>query len=230
MALFKPYKIQSSQLNSLPITEGQLIVTTDDKAMYLDISSSSRIKIYADDIAKIDELEGLEFVVVEELPTGSAIDPHKIYLIANGGTGTGGITYTLTKVNRIITLTGSDGSTSSVTDEVGVTLNDLATVATSGSYNDLTSKPTIPTQTSQLTNNSGFITNSVNNLTNYYKKTETYTQTEVNNLIGAITTLNLAVVTQLPTSDISTTTIYLVPKTSGETQNAYDEFVYANNS
>ena len=152
MALFKPYKIQSSQLNSLPITEGQLIVTTDDKAMYLDISSSSRIKIYADDIAKIDELEGLEFVVVEELPTGSAIDPHKIYLIANGGTDTGGITYTLTKANRTITLTGSDGSTSSVTDEVGVTLNDLATVATSGSYNDLTSKPTIPTQTSQLTN------------------------------------------------------------------------------
>ena len=36
----------------------------------------------------------------------------------------------------------------------------FATVATTGSYNDLTSKPTIPTQTSQLTNNSGFITSS----------------------------------------------------------------------
>ena len=35
---------------------------------------------------------------------------------------------------------------------------DLATVATSGSYNDLSNKPTIPTTTSQLTNNSGFIT------------------------------------------------------------------------
>lgn len=34
----------------------------------------------------------------------------------------------------------------------------LATVATSGSYNDLSDKPTIPTQTSQLTNNSGFLT------------------------------------------------------------------------
>jgi hypothetical protein len=34
----------------------------------------------------------------------------------------------------------------------------LATVATSGSYNDLSNKPTIPTKTSQLTNDSGFKT------------------------------------------------------------------------
>lgn len=34
----------------------------------------------------------------------------------------------------------------------------LATVATSGSYNDLSNKPTIPTKTSDLTNDSGFIT------------------------------------------------------------------------
>lgn len=36
----------------------------------------------------------------------------------------------------------------------------LATVATSGNYNDLSNKPTIPTQTSDLTNDSGFITSS----------------------------------------------------------------------
>lgn len=33
----------------------------------------------------------------------------------------------------------------------------LSTVATSGSYNDLTDKPTIPTRTSELTNNSDFV-------------------------------------------------------------------------
>ena len=33
---------------------------------------------------------------------------------------------------------------------------ELSTVATSGSYNDLSNKPTIPTKTSQLTNDSGF--------------------------------------------------------------------------
>lgn len=37
--------------------------------------------------------------------------------------------------------------------------SNLATVATSGSYNDLIDKPTIPTTTSQLTNDSNFITN-----------------------------------------------------------------------
>ena len=47
------------------------------------------------------------------------------------------------------------------------TISSLSTVATSGSYNDLLNKPTIPTTTNELTNNSGFITNSVNNLTNY---------------------------------------------------------------
>lgn len=36
--------------------------------------------------------------------------------------------------------------------------SDLATVATTGSYNDLSNKPTIPTKTSDLTNDSGFIT------------------------------------------------------------------------
>ena len=38
------------------------------------------------------------------------------------------------------------------------TLPTLATVATTGDYNDLLNKPTIPTKTSQLTNDSGFIT------------------------------------------------------------------------
>lgn len=37
----------------------------------------------------------------------------------------------------------------------------------SGSYNDLTNKPTIPDSTSDLTNDSGFIDNTVSNLTNY---------------------------------------------------------------
>lgn len=36
--------------------------------------------------------------------------------------------------------------------------SDLATVATSGSYNDLDDTPTIPTKTSDLTNDSGFLT------------------------------------------------------------------------
>ena len=47
-----------------------------------------------------------------------------------------------------------------------VNTSSLATVATSGSYNDLTNKPTIP------------------DVSNYYTKSETYNQTEVNNLLS----------------------------------------------
>ena len=100
----------------------------------------------------------------------------------------------------------------------------------SGNYNDLTNKPSIPSKTSDLTNDSGFITNAVNNLVNYYKTSETYTQSEVNSLISAISTMNMQVVQTLPTQDISTTTIYLVPRTTSETNNIYDEYIYVSNS
>lgn len=42
-------------------------------------------------------------------------------------------------------------------DEI-IKSTDLATVATTGSYNDLTNKPVVPTKTSDLTNDSGFLT------------------------------------------------------------------------
>ena len=51
---------------------------------------------------------------------------------------------------------------------------------------DFVTSADVPTKTSDLTNDSGFITNSVSNLTNYYKKSETYTQGEVNSLLSAI--------------------------------------------
>lgn len=92
----------------------------------------------------------------------------------------------------------------------------------SGSYADLTNKPT---KVSDFTNDSKFITNAVNDLTNYYKKTETYTQAEVNDLISAIPKFAIQVVSSLPTSNISTTTVYLV-KTGTETQNLYTEYIY----
>ena len=52
-------------------------------------------------------------------------------------------------------------------------INSLSDVATSGSYNDLSDKPDIPENTSDLTNDSGYITKDVNNLTYYTIKTNT---------------------------------------------------------
>ena len=61
-----------------------------------------------------------------------------------------------------------------------VTSDSLATVATSGNYNDLTDKPTIPTTTSQLTNDSNFITSA--SLTGY--TTEQRVQEMIDTSIG----------------------------------------------
>lgn len=44
----------------------------------------------------------------------------------------------------------------------------------------------VPTKISQLTNDSNYITNEVNNLGNYYSKSETYTKTEVDNAIACL--------------------------------------------
>ena len=69
------------------------------------------------------------------------------------------------------------------------------------------------------------MTNAVNDLVNYYLKSETYTKTEVNSLISAVSTLDIQAVSTLPTTDISTTTIYLVPSADPGTQNAKDEYI-----
>ena len=45
MAKFKPYKIESSQLENLSVSEGQFIVTTDTQKVYLDEDSTNRIEL-----------------------------------------------------------------------------------------------------------------------------------------------------------------------------------------
>ena len=72
------------------------------------------------------------------------------------------------------------------------------------------------------------IEKSVNDLIYYYTKNDTYNKTEVRQLIGAINTLTIEVVAALPTSEISTTTIYFVGPAAGT--NTYDEYVYVNNT
>lgn len=71
------------------------------------------------------------------------------------------------------------------------------------------------------------MTNAVNDLVNYYKKTETYTQAEVNALVGAIPKFAIKVVDALPTTNISTTTVYLLRTSTTETGNLYTEYIYA---
>lgn len=77
---------------------------------------------------------------------------------------------------------------------------------------------------------SQFITKSVNDLVNYYLKTETYTQTEVNALIGAINQFHyeIAASTSAVTNP-QANVLYLIGPT-GSGSDRYEEYVYANST
>lgn len=83
-----------------------------------------------------------------------------------------------------------------------------------------------PTKLSDFTNDSGFITNSVNNLTNYYTKNNTYTKQEVTDLIAAKETITYEFPEggTLPSTGNSHT-IYFIPN-GGSNNNSYDEYVW----
>lgn len=90
----------------------------------------------------------------------------------------------------------------------------------------LPANTSIPKNTSDLTNDSGFITKLVSDLANYYSKSQTLNKTEINALISAIPKFAISVVTSLPTSNISSTTVYLVK--SGTGSDLYTEYIYVN--
>ncbi len=86
-------------------------------------------------------------------------------------------------------------------------------------------KTEIPKNTSDLQNDSDFITSLVENLVNYYKKTDTYSKTEVNNLISSIKTVNIKKVDSLPEVG-ETNLIYFVPSSKAQENNGFDEYMY----
>lgn len=56
----------------------------------------------------------------------------------------------------------------------------------------------------------------------------TYTKEEVDNITSSIPKFKAEIVTQLPSENISTTTIYLILKPVSENQDEYDEYMYIN--
>lgn len=71
-----------------------------------------------------------------------------------------------------------------------------------------------------------FITKAVNDLTNYYKKTETYTQSEVNALIAAINQFHYEIAASTSAvTDPKSNVLYLIGPT-GSGSDKYEEYVY----
>ena len=77
---------------------------------------------------------------------------------------------------------------------------------------------------------SAFITRLVNDLVNYYTKSETYTKAEIDSKVSAIPKFAIKPVNSLPIQDISDTTVYLLTVQNGEQGNMYDEYIYVGNT
>ena len=105
-----------------------------------------------------------------------------------------------------------------------VPVKDSTNVVSSGGVYDALETKADKTEIAGLGSEAGFITNSVEDLKNYYKKSETYSQEEVNSLIGNLTRLTLQVVQELP--EVGTEhIIYLVPKNESG-NNIYEEWLF----
>ena len=84
----------------------------------------------------------------------------------------------------------------------------------------------VPVYVSDLDDADQYVLNE--QLEDFYKKNETYSREEVNNLVDTIPKFAIEVVTILPTTQISITTIYLIKTSETETGNLYTEYIYVN--
>ena len=106
-------------------------------------------------------------------------------------------------------------------------ISDLSDIR-SGAAKGAISAPQSTTYTKQEVDTliSGFVTASVNNLLNYYLKSETYNRSEIQQLIDAVKQFRYQLADSLPTASISTMgIIYLIPSTNPQAANAKDEFI-----
>lgn len=94
------------------------------------------------------------------------------------------------------------------------------------SYSTLTGnnrRPRVITGSTHETYKEIALMSDIPNMSNYY------TKEQIDSKIAAIPTLSYQIVSELPTTDISTTTIYLLARSSSSSQpDIYDEYLYVN--
>lgn len=132
----------------------KLVINTLTKAQYKALYDAGQISYT--EIYLITDDGGSQYALADNVYSKSEIDD----LLANYTPSDLSNYYTKQELTQLL---NGKADTSDLADYVLET--DLANVATSGNYNDLTNKPTIPDV-------SNFITIEVNNLSNYYTKTQ----------------------------------------------------------
>lgn len=154
-------------------------------------------------------------------------DSHKIV-------GTGATTVT-SDANGTITISSTDTNTVYTHPNSGVTAGTYksVTVNSQGHITAGTNPTTLAgygITDAKIVN--GVITlgaNTITPLTSHQSLANYYTKDQVNSQISSIPKFAIAVVTNLPTSNISNTTIYL-KKTGADSQNLYTEYIYVNSA
>ena len=172
------------------------------------------------------------YVISQSTIDGNTLDPGLYILV--GMMGVTADSYELTKYDYVKKLdekyipnTIARTTDIPTTDQTynSLSQNPQSGTAVAGAIANVTAS--IPTKTSDLTNDGiggnpadPFITKTVDNLTNYYDKSD------IDSMISV--RLKIQVVDELPTQDIDPSTIYLVPSYGGSSSsdNTYEEYVY----
>lgn len=137
---------------------------------------------------------------------------------------------------------GKGLSTNDLTNELKEKILAAGTGNFTGDYNDLTNKPDIPANTSELTNDSNFQTDSqveaIVTGKNYQTASDVettlaskdyQTSSDVQAAIAASEKVTKQIVDTLPSaSEASENVIYMILKTSGDSDNIYDEYMLIN--
>lgn len=115
-----------------------------------------------------------------------------------------GITHLWEKAKSAFSLSGHKHTVSDITN--------IATVGKTGSYTDLSNKPTIPTNNNQLTNGAGY-------------QTASDVTSAISSAVGKITSFDAQVVTSLPTTGAKGV-IYLIADSHSDSNDSYDEYIW----
>ena len=199
----------------------QLIIQVQNSLLNYYLKTETYSAVQIDQM--LAAIKQFRYQVVDQLPTPSADTMGIIYLIPSAHAVGGNVK------DEYITLSRNEGGeTIYYFEQIGDTAVDLSNYSTTAQMNAAIAAALqayyTKTQVDALIAN--FITRSVNDLVNYYTKSQTYTQAEINALIAAVKQFRYVSVQTLPTASADTmNVIYLVPSTNPKTQNAKDEFI-----